>query len=288
MVEKALKGSSDGGSQETGLDLKALRDERGLTLDDVFKATRISVLNLEAIERGEYHNLPPPVYTRNYLKAYARLLNVDESQMTGCYDKYLASLFCNDEERHGETAESSMPLFKRAILPGSLVALFCLLGLLIYQLSIFRAADDSLNPPSHQNAQEKTAVKVGDATMTAKTEGKAQIKGSEPSEEKQLQAERSKPYLANQAAPVKEDSGFASSKDLVIKAHELTWLRITDDQHQSFQVLMKPGEKIERSGRQFAIDIGNAGGVSIEFQGSVLNKIGKSGEVVHLRLPERN
>lgn len=285
MVEKSLKGGSGCGVQEMGLDLKALRDERGLTLEDIFKATRISVLNLEAIERGEYHNLPPPVYTRNYLKAYAKLLNMDESQITGRYDRYLASFSGNDEERHGEAVESTIPLFKRAILPGALLALLCLLVFLIYQLSIFRAADDSVKPPSRQNVQEKAAATVSDTAFATKTEEKAQIKASESPEEKQLQAERSKPYLANQAAPVKEDSGPASSKDLVIKAHELTWLRITDGERQSFQVLMRPGEKVERSGREFTIDIGNAGGVSIEFQGSALNTIGKSGEVVHLRLP---
>ena len=181
-----------------------------------------------------------------------------------------------------------MPLFKRAILPGSLVALFCLLGLLIYQLSIFRAADDSVNPPSRQNEQEKAASKVSDTALTTKTEGAVQVKERQPPEEKQSQAETKKPYQANQAAPVKEDSGFASSKDLVIKAHELTWLRITDGRRQSFQVLMRPGERIERSGREFVLDIGNAGGVSIVFQGSALNTRGKSGEVVHLRLPEKD
>jgi hypothetical protein len=49
--------------------------------------------------------------------------------------------------------------------------------------------------------------------------------------------------------------------------------------------LLKPGEKIEKSASQFMIDIGNAGGIAIEFQGKSLGNLGKQGEVVHLTLP---
>ena len=75
---------------------------------------------------------------------------------------------------------------------------------------------------------------------------------------------------------------------LVVEARELTWLRITEGRNPSQQVLLKPGERIERRAADFfLLDIGNAGGVNVTFQGNPLGSLGKSGQVIHLRLPER-
>lgn len=48
-------------------DLKAAREARGLTLRDVFLLTRVSLINLQAVETEDFHHLPPPVYARNCL-----------------------------------------------------------------------------------------------------------------------------------------------------------------------------------------------------------------------------
>jgi hypothetical protein len=50
-------------------------------------------------------------------------------------------------------------------------------------------------------------------------------------------------------------------------------------------VLLKPGEKIERKAASFDMDIGNAGGIKIQFRGKNIENIGKSGQVIRLRLP---
>jgi cytoskeletal protein RodZ len=72
---------------------------------------------------------------------------------------------------------------------------------------------------------------------------------------------------------------------LIIKATEETWIRIKADQNPSYQILLKPGEKIERKAASFDMDIGNAGGIKIQFKGKNIENIGKSGQVIHLQLP---
>jgi cytoskeleton protein RodZ len=75
---------------------------------------------------------------------------------------------------------------------------------------------------------------------------------------------------------------------LVIEARESSWLRITEGRTPAYQVLLKPGEKIERTASDFfLLDIGNAGGVNLIFQGKPLGSLGKQGQVIHLRLPEK-
>jgi hypothetical protein len=72
---------------------------------------------------------------------------------------------------------------------------------------------------------------------------------------------------------------------LIMEARELTWLRIKEDHNPPYEILLQPGEKIEKSASQFMLDIGNAGGISVEFRGKSLGNLGIKGEVVHLSLP---
>jgi len=83
-------------------------------------------------------------------------------------------------------------------------------------------------------------------------------------------------------APVSVNEG---NDILVIRATEATWLKIKIDQNPPFQVLLKPGEVIKRKGAEFDVNIGNAGGITVQFNGKVIENLGKSGEVVHLQLP---
>jgi hypothetical protein len=69
-------------------------------------------------------------------------------------------------------------------------------------------------------------------------------------------------------------------------ARKLTWLRVTADNKPPYEILLQPGEKIERDASHFIIDVGNAGGIDITFQGKSLGNLGELGQVVHLKLPQ--
>ncbi|MCX7981297.1 MAG: DUF4115 domain-containing protein [Syntrophales bacterium] len=73
---------------------------------------------------------------------------------------------------------------------------------------------------------------------------------------------------------------------LRIDAHEPTWIRIKADDEPPTEVMLRPGEAIERTASiSISLDIGNAGGVDVKFQDKSLGKLGKSGEVVRLKFP---
>jgi hypothetical protein len=57
------------------------------------------------------------------------------------------------------------------------------------------------------------------------------------------------------------------------------------DDKQPYEVLLDAGEKIAQKAARFNMDIGNAGGVRIQFDGKTIENLGKSGQVIHLRLP---
>jgi cytoskeleton protein RodZ len=44
---------------------------------------------------------------------------------------------------------------------------------------------------------------------------------------------------------------------------------------------------VERQAEEvFSIDVGNAGGIDVQFQGKPLSSLGRSGEVIHFVLPQ--
>jgi len=57
--------------------LQKLRTEKGLTVKDVSHATRISEININAIENQDFAALPADTFTRGFLAIYARLLGLD-------------------------------------------------------------------------------------------------------------------------------------------------------------------------------------------------------------------
>lgn len=60
--------------------LRATRMRRGFSLAEIERDTRINRLYLEALEEEHYEVLPAPVYTRGFLRSYARALGLDPDE----------------------------------------------------------------------------------------------------------------------------------------------------------------------------------------------------------------
>lgn len=73
--------------QTLGEKLRALRRGQAVTLDVIERETHIQRRYLEALERGRYAELPEPLYTRNFIRAYARALHADERYFLELYDE---------------------------------------------------------------------------------------------------------------------------------------------------------------------------------------------------------
>ncbi|MDJ0834915.1 MAG: helix-turn-helix domain-containing protein [Acidobacteriota bacterium] len=73
-----------------GETLKRARKKMGLELDDVVRATKIAKMFLIALENDDISSLPKGVYTRNFLRTYARFLKLDEDIITTEYHEQYA------------------------------------------------------------------------------------------------------------------------------------------------------------------------------------------------------
>src|SRR5690242_9087309 len=61
--------------------LKAAREEKGLSLEDVAAQTRIPQRHLESIETADWEKLPAPTYTIGFAKSYASSVGLDRTDI---------------------------------------------------------------------------------------------------------------------------------------------------------------------------------------------------------------
>jgi cytoskeletal protein RodZ len=69
-----------------GLMLRATRVMRGLTEGEVAQRLNIVPGYVAVLERDDYRALRSPAFARGYVKAYGRLLGMDEAQLLGAFD----------------------------------------------------------------------------------------------------------------------------------------------------------------------------------------------------------
>ena len=85
-----------------GAELKSAREFQGMSLEDMYHTTKISVKFLESIEEGDFSVLPR-VYVRVFLKAYASAVGIQPEKVIKEYD----TLTGNIEEEDVNPPEES-------------------------------------------------------------------------------------------------------------------------------------------------------------------------------------
>ena len=62
---------------DVGAALREARERRGISLEELARATKIGVATLRALERNQVDHLPGGIFLRGFLKAYARQVELD-------------------------------------------------------------------------------------------------------------------------------------------------------------------------------------------------------------------
>lgn len=91
-----------------GKHLQKLRTDKGLSIKEVSEITRISVVNLNAIENQDFQSLPADTFTRGFLTIYANFLGADTSK--------IVSLFMNEREKNRTPVKKSRRRQSREVL----------------------------------------------------------------------------------------------------------------------------------------------------------------------------
>jgi cytoskeletal protein RodZ len=71
--------------ESIGQYLRRHREERAMSVEEVSRATRIPVGNLERLENDHFDDLPGEVFVRGFLKAYARAVSISVDDVLARY-----------------------------------------------------------------------------------------------------------------------------------------------------------------------------------------------------------
>lgn len=72
-----------------GEELRKEREIRGISLAEIAEATKVSRRFLGAIENDDFATLPAPVFTRGFIREYARYLGLNAEEMVTRYSHFL-------------------------------------------------------------------------------------------------------------------------------------------------------------------------------------------------------
>jgi cytoskeletal protein RodZ len=230
---------------------RAAREQRGLTLSEVAEHLRIRSVYLAAIEDENWSAIGAPVYTRGFLRTYARYLGLDPEEAVADYNKVGGTVPAGpqpDPLISYREPRSLGPLIWIA----SAVAL-ALIGFVIYLY---------VSPPKTQATVAKGARAA--ASEAPVTQGTPLGTGFQ-----------STPPVTTSATP----AGLPQTKTLAIHLTAPSWLRVTVDGSVSIEGTFPAGTSKTFHGKSALVRVGNAGGVEITVDGRTVGKLGGSGDV---------
>ena len=77
------------GGAAANVRLREARQAQNLTTADVARRLKLSVWQVEALESGQYQQLPGPIFVRGFIRNYARLLKLDADELVHAVSGFL-------------------------------------------------------------------------------------------------------------------------------------------------------------------------------------------------------
>jgi cytoskeleton protein RodZ len=291
-------------SEQTNIDYKSIREEKGLTLQEISQRTRISSSILTAIENREFHLLPEPVYTRAFIKIYAKSIDADSDELLSLYNSYIEEIDTSrEQEELAKKSARSQSRYKVIGWTGAAVFI-ALFAILIFSYSNRDTTKNAREPSPETSTQQEQSREVdtrpspqSEESQTTDSNVGQEKTDIQPLKEEQIETPNTEQPDTNLTMEQKEPVASEEKKietaieekkySLEIEATELSWLKVIEDYKEPYEILLRPGETLKRkASEKFILFIGNAGGIKINFQGKALAPLGEHGKVIRLILPD--
>ncbi len=250
--------------------IKNSLEEKKITIDELYEKTKIPKKYLKAIVNDDYSNYPPKTFLLGYLKEISKLLQIDYSNILKILNKLNLGEQLNIEPKYKpilEIEKTPISFFRIFSYFFTFVAIL-VIGILI--IGKFKSTNKEITPKKVEIKPKKIVHKN---IQPKKEEEKKIIIDNTSAEIPPVKKEEEK--------PIKKIDNIT----LTIIGNELTWVRIYIDNETKKTYFVKKNDNITLYGKKFfKLDIGNAGGIRLIFNGKDLGFPGKRGEVKHIIL----
>lgn len=239
---------------ELGAQLWALRQEQGLSLEQVVALTRIPRRLLQAIEEGNLNDLPEPVYIQGLIRQFADALGLNGVEFSGTFPISSAQV---------------SPLSR-----GNTSPLAQLRPIHLYFLYIFLIVC-SVNGLSQL---------LNNALLQA---------GNSPNQQYPKQKSVVKPELAQlkestQVQPVSDTLSGVQKRQVVqvgVTLKASSWIRVVADGKTEFEGILPEGtHRVWKAQEQLTVKTDNAGGVLVSVNQEKAKEMGEPGKEEEVRI----
>ncbi|MDD5730145.1 MAG: DUF4115 domain-containing protein [Candidatus Omnitrophica bacterium] len=293
--------------ESAGARLRKLRLEKGFSLEEVHKKTKIHLNILKAIEEDNLANLSP-IYIKGFLKIYCQFLGVDPREYTQEY-KDTRPVPVNlpkakEKIEKPEPAQNKpvqkpqetkppavkVNIFNPWLIRRIAVAVFALLAVFFLFLGIKKIA---VMISKHMGQRKKvTVTSPPPHSIPAKTVKKAASARKSTAKPVSVSLPQSAPVSAPQTAPAQPVASAASYAEpakketfsgirLGIHAKDDCWVQLKADGKAVFQNVLKKGRfEVWQAKDKMELTLGNVGNVELELNGKILPPLGKKGQAV--------
>jgi cytoskeletal protein RodZ len=257
--------------------LKKLRLERGLSLDEVQKRTRINLNILKAIEGDSVSNLSP-IYLKSFIKIYCAYMGVDykdyvshDLPVPAPQAALVRETLSGTDPAKNNSILNARPIQMGGFKPGNklkmaviLFIVFTVVSLALFSLGKLIASHKSYPALKSQKSVTKASQIKKEVKKPAQQAAKVQAAVVKPVE-----------------IPLKPRKDLLSEIRLVIRARENCFVHLKIDGKVVFHQELERGRPEIWTGKnRMELSIGNAGAVELEVNGQPFSKLGRRGESV--------
>jgi cytoskeletal protein RodZ len=233
-----------------GTQLKQARENRGISLRQVATSTKISVVALEALERGDFSRLPGGIFSRAFVRSYATEVGLNPDEVVAQFLVELgAAVPAEDDTPRPDVTDDDRAFLERQRKAGMALRI----GLAVLALLIVASVI----------AWQMTR---GDAPQTPQTEAAPQ-------------AAPATSVAAVPVAPVAQATVIDRLR-IEITAIDTCWVEGTvDDRLVPARVLARGERQVFEAARAVRLSVGSAGAIAWTINGRPARPLGRVGEV---------
>lgn len=253
-----------------GARLKAAREARRVSLRQIANTTKIAVPAFEAIERNEVRKLPGGIFGRSFVRAYAREVGLDPDETARDFFAQFPEL----AEPVDEPPEQTRDFGAIGVLLESGAVRAAAVALPLVALAVWLVFGRGAGSPRDATPLSAERIAAVSTEVPAPTPLR-QVSDVVP---------------AGGALPAGDlETPLVGALTLHVTAHRECWVSITADGRERLSRLMGIGEQeAVRAASELRVKIGDASAVSLRLNGEPIRPLGRTGQVVTLRLDAAN
>jgi len=266
--------------------LRELRQQRGLSLDEMARSTRVAARYLEALENDDFGALPAPVFARGFIRAYCQVLREPPDEALARFSARESGGAMPVADSHAAAPSTAVPAASRNDARGRGPILVSFVLLVVLGVALFAVTLGLQKSRERGGDRVAATAPAADDRMTPLPLAEESVPVPEPPAPKVAETRPVRPPATppagTGASPGPSLVGAVTAPHrLVARTLELTWIRVRTEDGRITEENVPPGQVREWvSNGRFILTVGNAGGVALELNGRVLPPLGASGEVI--------